>query len=62
VFTPLVYLPALFRGELRAVWKHCEPRGILKQDEEEDVAGASTSRLQEKAGVGLLSGGKDNVE
>jgi hypothetical protein len=58
VFTPLVYLAALFRGELCAVWKHCEPLAILKLDEEEGVVGASTSKLREKAGVSLLNGGK----
>jgi hypothetical protein len=32
------------------------------QDKEEDVAGASASKLREKAGVGLLSGGKVDAE
>jgi hypothetical protein len=61
VFTPLVYLAALYRGELRAVWERREPVAILKH-EEEDVARASTSKLQEKAEVGLLSGGKGIAE
>jgi hypothetical protein len=62
MFTPLVYLIARFRGELRAVWVHREPRAILQQDEEEEVAGANASKLQEQAGVGLLSGGKVDAE
>jgi hypothetical protein len=62
VFTPLIYIIARYRGELRTVWEHREPPAILKQDEEDEVAGASVSKLQEQARVGSLRGGKDNAE
>jgi hypothetical protein len=62
MFTSLVYLVARYRGELRAVWVYREPRATLRQDEKEEVAGASMSNLREKEAVGLLSGGKVDAE